>query len=169
MKGDKGLSHNSQELKKNKMEKNKMKKLVFLTMVFGLMMVFTGSISAQERPGKLEPNCAGKSPRVGDLVWVYPKTGKAMIARRNKPSLPWYALCDLSINIDSAFRKRNVEEYYAAKITVANYFGTSYVLRKDDIVSWLPVSNGDLYIFKTADGKEVGKIATALSIPNPKR
>ena len=146
---------------------------MFLTMIFGLMVVFTGSISAQERPGTLGPNCVGKSPRVGDQVIVNPKTGIVGFYSRDKRGdtfTPWYELCSLTIKIDSVFRQRYGEEQYYAKVTVANYFGTSYVIRKGDIVGWLPVSNGDLYIFKTADGKkEVGKVATALNIPNPKR
>ncbi len=45
-----------------------MKKVVFLTMVFGLMMVFSGSISAHERPGKVDDNCAGVTPKKGDRI-----------------------------------------------------------------------------------------------------
>ena len=94
------LSHNSQELKENKMEKNKMKKLMFLTMIFGLMMVFTGSISAQQRPGRLENNCAGKRLKVGMKVVfriIDSKKGTAEIFQREKPDGvnygPWFRVC----------------------------------------------------------------------------
>ena len=71
MKGDEGLSHNSMELKENKMEKNKMKKLMFLTMIIGLMMVFSGSASAQFKARINNVDGNGKfKPVVGNIVVV---------------------------------------------------------------------------------------------------
>lgn len=148
-------------------------------MVFGLMMVFNGSIAAQsprlgkdERPGTLAPNCVGKSPRVGDKIMVEPKTGSVTIARRDKPDGvnfgPWYAVCNLSIDIDPEYKKRAGEENYYATI---NYISPSFeVLQKGYIVKWQAIKDSDFFIFTTADGKrEVGRVIAMLDKPNPKR
>ena len=146
-----------------------MKKLMFLTMIFGLMMVFTGSISAQERPGRLENNCAGKSFKVG-MKAVFGILGsgkaKALIAQRDKKGEnygPWYAVCDLIIDGVPLFKEGVGTSYYSTLDVVSGNF----VLKNGYRVKWQPTRTGDLYTFTTADGKEVGFLNANLDKTRP--
>ena len=151
---------------------------MFLTMMFGLMMVFTGSISAQspprlkdERPGTLAPNCVGKIPKVGSVVHftiLDSKKGEAVIFHRDGPHVSWAKVCTLSIDVDSAFIKRlgNTKMYTAT----INHVSPFEVLRKGYLVKWQATNDSDFYIFTTADGKkEVGSVIAMLPRPNPER
>lgn len=129
-----------------------MKKVVFLTMVFGLMMVFSGSISAHERPGKVDDNCAGVTPKKGiELVSGFGvQRGKATVDRGAQ------TICTLTIDVGRDFRERwkaryRDVNYYDATVTLVNDFNKPF--QKGYLVKWQPTPDADFYHFTTADGK----------------
>ncbi len=135
---------------------------MFLTMVFGLMMVFTGSISAQD--------CVGKRPKVGDRIAVTERTTE--VFRRDKPDGvnfgPWYRVCNLVIDL-SEYKKQRASKvtYWATVNSVGNKF-QSQVLPKGYIVMRLWGRDNDMYRFYSADKKEIGHAIAMLAIPDPK-
>ena len=159
-----------------------MKKLVFLTMVFGLMTVFSGSISAQERSGWIEPTCAGITPKVRDSIYFHIHNKKAthasvQLIRGNGELFSERIICQMTIEVDPAFSQRWFDKVvldidgggYTA--TVNHVRKDFEVLQKGFLVKWQPLADGDLFVFTTADGKrEVGRVNAMFNDPkNPPR
>ncbi len=135
------------------------------------MMAFSGSISAQGGPGKLEPNCENKVPKVGMRTTFRitdSRKGEAIIVHREKSDEPWRAICTLIIDVDSAFIKRFYGGSYFATVNNASGVakGEPLVLRKGYLVKWVRLMDGDLFEFTTADGKkEIGRLNVMLDNP----